>query len=254
MPSPFPGMDPYLEGPLWTSVHSQLGAEIARQLAPKISPRYIAWTTERFVMDTFDEIHVTTSNMYPDVELADTGGGTAPVGAVALAAPLQLATPIPTPVPHVSVEIRDTAERRLVTAIELLSPTNKRGEGRGEYLMKRNRILLSPAHLVEIDLHREGQRVPTTKALPPARYFVFLSRAEKRPVIWPIPLTEPLPSVPIPLLAGDADVTLDLQLAFTNVYDLCRYDLAADYSKPPVVSLSEEERAYTEEIAKVRLP
>lgn len=62
--------------------------------------------------------------------------------------------------PHVSIEIRDVARRQLVTAIEILSPTNKRGEGRLEYLAKRRRLLLSTAHLMEIDLLRQGQRVP----------------------------------------------------------------------------------------------
>ena len=51
MPSPFPGMDPYLEGSPWMSFHSQLCAEIARQLTPKLRPRYLARLTERFVTD-----------------------------------------------------------------------------------------------------------------------------------------------------------------------------------------------------------
>ena len=135
---------------------------------------------------------------------------------------MELATIIPTPIPHVTVEIRDTANRQLVTAIEVLSPTNKRGDGRQEYLAKRRRILLSTAHLLEIDLLRQGQRVPMQKPLPSVPYFIFLSRAEKRPLteIWPISLKEPLPVVPIPLLPGDEDVALDVQHVFTTTYDL----------------------------------
>ena len=49
MPSPFPGMDPYIEGDLWTPFHTQIGVEIARQLAPKIAPRYVAIPEKRFV-------------------------------------------------------------------------------------------------------------------------------------------------------------------------------------------------------------
>src|SRR5437868_2806169 len=100
MPSPFPGMDPYLEGNLWTSVHAQLAAEIARQLAPKLRPRYVPLTQQRLVMDTPDDV---------------------------AEAPLTLATVMPSPVPHSWVEIRDVQQRRLVTVIELLPPTNKRG-------------------------------------------------------------------------------------------------------------------------------
>jgi len=51
MPSPFPGMDPYLEGSLWTTVHFSLSAEIVRQLAPKLPPHYLLLPIERFVMD-----------------------------------------------------------------------------------------------------------------------------------------------------------------------------------------------------------
>src|SRR5207248_10336320 len=102
------------------------------------------------------------------------------VGATAIAAPLQLSTVVPEKVPQVTVEIRDTANRQLVTAIEVLSPTNKRGDGRMEYITRRQRFLLSSAHLMEIDLLRTGQRVPMRDPLPPAAYFVLLNRAERR--------------------------------------------------------------------------
>jgi uncharacterized protein DUF4058 len=210
MPSPFPGMDPYLEGSLWTTVHGQLAAEIARQLAPKLRPRYLALMTERLVCE-------------------------APEG-VAM-------------IPHFGVEIRDTQDRRLITSIEILSPTNKRGQRRDEYLAKRRRLLLSTAHLMEIDLLRQGQRVPMRRPLPPAPYFVFLSRAEDRPVIdiWPITLREPLPTVPVPLLPGDPDVSLDLQSALSNIYDLLGYDLAVDYRRPLEVPLSPEDANWAQE-------
>jgi hypothetical protein len=148
----------------------------------------------------------------------------------------------------VTIEIRDTANRQLVTAIEVLSPTNKRGDGRQEYLAKRRRILLSTAHLLEIDLLRQGQRVPMQKPLPAAPYFIFLSRAEKRPLteIWPISLKEPLPVVPIPLLPADADVVLDMQQVFTMTYELLGYDLALDYTKPPDIPLPKAEVAWAE--------
>src|SRR5215472_10952973 len=67
MPSPFPGMDPYLEGDLWTTVHSQLAAEIARQLAPKIAPRYIARTEKRFVLTAPEDLEEDEIGIYTDV-------------------------------------------------------------------------------------------------------------------------------------------------------------------------------------------
>jgi hypothetical protein len=156
---------------------------------------------------------------------------------------------IPSPVPHVTIEIRDTANRELVTAIEVLSPTNKRGDGYDEYLAKRRRILLSTAHLLEIDLLRQGKRVPMKEPLPPAPYFVFLSRAEKRPItdVWPIALSDPLPTVPIPLLPDDGDTFLELQAAFTAMYDLLGYNLAVNYTQPPEVLLAGEAALWLEE-------
>jgi hypothetical protein len=249
MPSPFPGMDPYLEGSLWTAVHTQLSVEIARQLAPRLRPRYAPVTTERFVPETADGVGVTHADIYPDAAVAEAGpvplqGG----GAAVATAPLQLATVMPAAIPHITIEIRDTANRQLVTAIEVLSPTNKRGEGREEYLIKRRRLLLSSAHLMEIDLLGQGQRVPMQQPLPPARYFVFLSRAEQRPVldVWPLSLADPLPDVPVPLLPGDADVMLHLQEALTTTYNAFSYDLLVDYTRPPEVPLSPQEMAWAE--------
>jgi hypothetical protein len=157
-------------------------------------------------------------------------------------APLQIATVVPSEVPHVTIEIRDVNDRQLVTAIELLSPTNKHGKSYEKYVTKRQRILLSTVHLLEIDLLREGRRIPMQQPLPTAPYFVFLSRAEKRPVsdVWPIDLDDPLPTVPVPLLPGDEDVLLDLQQAFTITYELHGYDLLIDYSQPPEIPLAEE--------------
>ena len=229
---------------------AQLSVEIARQLTPKLRPRYFALTTERFVMAMPESVAVATASFYPDVgvgesEAASFGGGQPAVAT----APLRLATAMPEAVPHVTIEIRDTANRQLVTAIEVLSPTNKRGDGREEYLSKRQRLLLSTAHLMEIDLLRTGQRVPMQQRLPPASYFVLVSRVNDRPVteVWPIALDQVLPVVPVPLLPGDADVPLDLQQALTNVYDLAGYDLAVDYSKPPEVPLRTLETAWVEE-------
>ena len=239
MPSPFPGMDPYLEGSLWTTFHFGFGAEIVRGLAPRLRPRYLVLPVERFVTETSADVAITAS-IYPDVGVAK-GTRESPASYVSSStdAPLQLATVIPEAVPHVSIEIRDTANRQLVTAIEILSPTNKRGEGRIEYLSKRRRILLSTAHLLEIDLLRQGQRVPMQQPLPAAEYFILLSRAENRPItgVWPVTLSQTLPAVPIPLLPGDADVLLDLQQTFTSVYDLLGYDLAIDYTQPPEMPL-----------------
>lgn len=252
MPSPFPGMDPYLEGSLWTTFHFTVGAELVRQLAPKLRPRYLALPVERLVLEEPGDIAVMTTSMYPDVSIVPTPVVTTSPSphAGSVVAPVRLATIIPQPVPHVSIEIRDVAQRQLVTAIEILSPTNKRGEGRTEYLAKRRRLLLSSAHLLELDLLRAGQRVPMQQPLPEAAYFVLLSRAEQRPItdVWPIALSQPLPQVPVPLLPGDADIALDLQAAFTAAYELLGYDLIIDYTRPPEVPLAAAAEAWVDQL------
>ena len=152
-------------------------------------------------------------------------------------------------IPVTSIEIRDVAERELVTAIDVLSPVNKRGEGYAAYLDKRRRMLLSTAHLLEIDLLRIGKRVPMHEPLPHAPYFIFLSRAERRPrvEVWQILLSQPLPTIPVPLMPGDADVMLDLQLTLTNLYDALGYDLSVDYTKAPEAPLGGEDALWATE-------
>ena len=246
MANPFPGMDPYLEGDLWTSVHTDLCAEIARQLAPKLRPKYVVLSTRRVVLAPPEENGEEGGHRFPNVGvLAVQTSGVVPSGGVATA-PLILAAALPEPIPHISVEIRDVAERRLVTCIEVLSPTNKMGPGREEYAGKRFQILTSGAHLLEIDLLRRGTRFATIKPLPAAAYFVFLSRAERRQEVetWPISLAAPLPAVAVPLLPGDPDATLDLQQALTTIYDILGYDELIDYRQPPPGPLTATESAW----------
>ncbi len=251
MPSPFPGMDPYLEGSEWSSVHHDLSSEIARQLAPRISPKYIVRSVRRFVIETHDAVSITTRDISPDVGVLEEEPQAAgqPTATATLQAPLRLPTVIPVQVPQVTVEIRDVAQRHLVTAIEVLSMSNKQGDGYREYLDKRGRLLHSTAHLLELDLLRSGKRIPMEAPLPGTPYFIFLSRAGQRPMldVWPIALAMRLPVVPVPLLPGDADVLLDVQAALESVYDTLRYDLSLDYTRPPDVPLQGSDAAWAAE-------
>ena len=250
MPSPFPGMDPYLEGSEWTSVHTELSSEIARQLAPKVRPKYIVRATRRFVTEAPEDIAISTDDLLPDVSVvAGPRFATLRESTAAVTSPILMATLMPTHIPLLTIEIHDVANRALVTAIEVLSPTNKRGVGYREYVAKRGRLLQSTAHLLEIDLLRRGRRVPMQKSLPSARYFVFLSRAEQRPLtqVWPIQINTRLPVVPVPLLPGDPDTTLDLQLALDTIYDALGYDLSINYAHPPEAPLQGQEREWVQQ-------
>jgi hypothetical protein len=243
-------MDPYLEGSLWMSVHPQLASVFVRQLNPQILPRFIALQTRRFVRERPEGEGILIGENYPNVSVQrqqPSQPGSRTMGT--LVPPLRMTTVMRTSVPHVTVMIRDVEHHHLVAAIEILSPTNKRGEGYREYLRRRDRFLGSDVHLLEIDLLRKGRRVPMEEPLPPTPYFVFLSRADQRPFteVWPITLDQPLHEIPVPLLPGNPDAKLDLQPALATVYDECGLNYMIDYTKPPKVQLSTEEAAWVDE-------
>jgi len=248
-------MDPYLEGEMWQEFHETLAGAIRAQLLPLLTPKYVALLAKRYVLDRADIGIVGLPPervIYPDVHVvAPPGTATRPLPSstgVAVAEPaVELASPMIEEVPLLSIEIRDVAERRLVTLIEILSPVNKRGEGWREYVDRRTEVLQTKTHLLEIDLLRQGLRLPLLGQLPPAAYYVFLTRWQRRPwtQVWPLSLREPLPAVPVPLLPPDPDVPLDLQQAVTACFDLVGYERLLDYSAPPPPPpLSDEDTAW----------
>jgi len=151
------------------------------------------------------------------------------------------------------LEIRTVGDDVLVTAIELLSPVNKRpgADAADAYDRKRREIFRSDVHLLEIDLLRGGRRPAFIEPLPDYPYFIFLSRAQRRPAIeiWPIALREALPIVPIPLRYPDDDIPLDLNATLTQIYRSARYDYRIDYHQsPPAPELSSAEAAWVDEL------
>jgi hypothetical protein len=249
MPSPFPGMDPYIEGEMWVPFHTELAVEIARQLTPMLAPRYVARPEKRYLVENVEALAI-EAEFIPDVGVRKGLETALPSQAFVTTAPLEMATILPRKVPQIWIAIRETRKRSLVTAIEFLSPTNKIGKGYQRYLAKRARILRSSVHLLEVDLNRRGKRLPMRQKLPAVPYFVFLSRAERRPIteIWPIKLDAHLPRVAVPLLRPDPDVPLDLQQAVTQVYDSTRYDLELDYTRPPEVPLLAKANAWADKL------
>lgn len=250
MPNPFPGMDPYLEGPFWTTVHHNLIEEIARQLSSKLRPKYFTLTEARVVIATPDPIEqFDVQRRSPDVYVVPSGKR-GNVSEAALAGnSIMLETAVPEEMEQTFIEIRDAKSRALVTAIEVLSPTNKRGSGLKEFRKRRLEFLSSSAHYMEIDLLRIGKRYPIMGTIPSVPYFVFLSRVNQRPRVqtWPIPMTEPFPVVNVPLLPDDADATLDLQQAWSTIYELFSYFEMADHEHPPVVPLTPDQTAWANE-------
>jgi hypothetical protein len=245
--SPFPGMDPYLEAPgIWPDVHTRLMSIIGEQLTPLLVPKYLAELETQVVIDRAeDDPQVVLPNV--SVTSPDVSGGTPSAVAVAAPIPIEVRVRLDVPTRLVSVYIRQRETTRLVAVIELLSPVNKRrGKGREEYLEKRHTFLTSPVHLIEIDLLRSYPRMPFADPLPPAHYLVMVCKVGERPRsnVWPIHVRQPLPTIPIPLLAPDPPVPLDLTQALRIAYERARYDLRVDYRKPPVPPLSPDDAAW----------
>jgi hypothetical protein len=249
MPSPFPGMDPYLEGEMWQEFHETLANAIRAQLMPLLGPRYVALLAKRYVLNRsalgiYDLL--SEGVLYPDVHIVAPLGErlaeertlyTSPPSTASIVdEPVaELPSPVLDEVPLLRVEIRDVARRRLVTLIEILSPVNKQSQGASEYAERRMDLMQAAIHLLEIDLLRRGQRIQLLGEPPSADYYVYLSRSQRRPntEIWPISLRERLPVVPVPLLHPDADVALDLQAAVRACFELVGYEHLLDYANPP---------------------
>jgi hypothetical protein len=256
MSSPFPGMDPYLEGEMWQEFHETFAGAIRAQIMRQVRPKYVALLAKRYVMDRpgLGIVRPAERHVYPDVHVVEPpyrSPSAMPVyGGVAVMEPtIEVVSPMNEEVPILSIEIRDVAERRLVTLIEILSPVNKRGEGAREYTQRRLELMQTSTHLLEIDLLCQGRRIQLLQEPPPAPYYIYLSRAQRRPYtqVWALPLQRPLPTIPVPLLPPDPDVPLDLQAAMTDCFTLVGYEDLLDYSAKPPAGLTEEEKTWVVE-------
>ncbi len=251
MPSPFPGMDPYLEGYLWPDFHAALAHKIRQLLAPQIQPKYVARLAISVIEDETFEAEIGV--MYPDVEIVQAQPAPQPAGGVMVAEPTTTTAPLTIPIPQVrlvSVEIRDVAENQLVTSIEIISPVNKREPNLSRYRRKRERIRSAGVHLLEIDLVRRGTRIWEYARIPQVPYVVVLTRAGSSTMeVWPMKLSDPLPRLPVPLRPPDKDVVLDLSAALNAVYDEAFYHLSIDYQQePPPPPLSAEEQKWMRQL------
>jgi hypothetical protein len=257
MPSPFPGMDPYLEGPrLWRDLHTRLISEIQETLNRQFGDQYVARIEERvYISDVGDPGR---SAIIPDVHVAATGpagnraAADAP-GIKGVVGAIEVVELIDEEVHEPYVEILDLASRAVVTVIEVLSLTNKieGSRGREEYMAKRERVLKSRTHLVEVDLLRDGRPVFVGQALPRHDYMAVVSRFQERRrriVVWPILLRQRLPVIPIPLRAADADVELDLQGVLNQSYERGKYQVDVNYREGPDVPLSLEAGRWADEL------
>lgn len=253
MPSPFPGMDPYLENPeLWSEVHSRLIVAIADDLTDHLSEKYrVAIEKRTYFSGPDDSLLVGI----PDVSVVSKRTDeNQPVSTATLTPPepITVTVPMAEEVQERYLEIREVATGAVITTIEVLSPKNKRsGEGRQAYERKRNQVLASLTHLVEIDLLRSGQPLPILGTVG-SDYRILISRSDRRPSaqLYAFSVRQEIPQFLAPLTPGDEEPILDLQVILGKVYERGRYHLAVDYTKSAQPSLSGTDAAWAEELLK----
>ena len=247
MPSPFPGMDPYLAvRTRWPDLHARLIYNITENLMPQLRPKYVARIGERMQLATIDQSYV------PDVMLVHEVREAAPVyGETVVADEPKLYTMVDEAYRETYIEIVALDTGDIVTVIEALSPANKVGDGRDQYIQKQKDLMAAGVNLVEIDLLGYGKETTLARNIiitDPAdwRYIVCTYRVKGRRglEVYAVPLREKLPNCRIPLRPPDDDVVLNLTAVFHRCYDIGGYDLLIDYSQPPSVPLSEVELAW----------
>ena len=277
MPSPFPGMDPYLEAPdLWPDFHNRFATEISNDLNHILPGPYYARLEMRPEVGIVDDDEDGPRRITPDVvglrhprDVPARGGA-----AVADRPRRELSRGVEfnvrgEAIRHHFIEIRDAKHgHKLVTLIEILSPSNKRrGPDREAYRGKQREVLDSDSSLIELDLLRAGERVLPTPQIaaclalfdPPPDYLALVSRAWRRVdagmgyEVFPCGVREWLPCIPVPLREGEAEVPLDLQYTLNRTYEGGPYARGAvDYDRPPDPPLAGPDAEWAEALTRER--
>jgi hypothetical protein len=257
MPSPFPGMNPYIEQPAaWQDFHSRFIPIAAEKLTAQVFPRYYVKIGEHLSIrelsaeERFSPVRPDFTVQFPPV----TPVPPASPGPKLMRAPASVGMPAVVEKERIPyLEIIDRASRKVVTVVELLSPSHKQVKSdRDQYLAKVQRILASDVNLVEIDLLRGGPRMPWAD-LPACDYYVIISRPEDRKQelpragLWPLRLREPIPTIPIPLRPGEEMPSLDIQAIIHHIHDAAAYRLFI-YESDPVPPLSAADAAWAAQL------
>ncbi len=250
----FPGMDPYLEDPqIWPGVHSALVVYLRDELQPLLRPRYVAAVEERVYIEGPDRQIIPDVSIHRPTRPGGEGG----------AAVVEVDDPVVVQVAALEVhesyvEILDLySGRKVVTVIEVLSPSNKfPGPGHDFYQAKQREVLGSTTHLVEIDLLRVGPHVLavpewSARGKGPYDYLVCVNRARgprDRYELYLRGVRQRLPRVHIPLAGDDPDVSLDVQAVVAQVYDAGAYRQRLTYGVPCRPPLGPDDQAWADRL------
>jgi hypothetical protein len=243
-------MDPYIESSgLWRNFHANLLIKVQDALADLVPRHYLVRAEERSYLALAVEDEKEVREFYPDVRViepkerprkrskrrpASARGSETTVSTEQR--PMKLTAFVESEVRETYIDVFVTEpEHRLVTTIEVLSPTNKERGGHGWhlYLRKRQAALVCGVHLVEIDMLRGGTRLPMHEPWPDSPYALLVARAGHQFAcdVWPAYFHLPLPAIPIPLAPPDADISLELQPLIDSIYSRLRYGETIDYGK-----------------------
>ncbi|MGC8643364.1 MAG: DUF4058 family protein [Isosphaeraceae bacterium] len=255
MPSPFPGMDPYLEQ-FWGDVHVRLINNACNALQKYLPGGLVARMGERVVVEPPEG---EARNIIPDVRVVERGLPREPRfvagNGIAVAEPLLVHLEESEPERQGYIEIIDIRSgRKVVTVIEILSPSNKApGPGRNLYVKKQEELKEGRVSLVEVDLLRAGRRVLTAPfdRIPEGHrtpYAACVRRGWKPSPLefYRIPLRERLPAIAIPLRQTDTDVALDLQPLIDQAYEDGRYGDDIDYREDPDPPLAPDDARWAD--------
>ena len=256
MPSPFPGMDPFLEAH-WGDVHAALTIYARDQIQPRLPSDLVASVEEYVVLTSEDPIEGWSNpqRWRPDVSVSEH------TTSVAIRAPVTAILDASDPViveavPQTMREVRILdSQSWLVTSIEFLSPSNKIGEDeRHAFRRKQNDLVAAGVNIVEVDLILGGGWAihPSQVETPPEcqgpyRISVTRVRYPHRIECYVTTLQKPLPRIRIPLRRGETDIVLDLPELITLAYDRGAYQRRLNYSTAPRPKLSPEDELWMNE-------
>ena len=261
--NPFPGMNPYLErSDVWPGVHLLVIAELQGFLAPRLQPDYVVTVGERIhvVAEPGGNGAGSEQVRIPDVTViaGEAGAGLESVdrqpGRSSTAVAVQL--PATELVRERYLEVRRVDGRQQVVAIiEVLSPGNKSGDGRKEYLSKRAETLYSSTHLVEIDLLRMGRPMPLAGSPPSSHYRILVANARRtEPVadLYPFNLRQPIPDFVMPLAKGTESIAVNVGVIINSIYSARYYNMLIDYRQDPEPPISDDDRAWLDQLLRAK--
>ena len=265
--NPFPGMNPYLErAGLWPDVRNSIIVGLRDFLAARLQPEYVVRMQQRVYVSAAPD-----GNGHPQYRIPDAIvlAGTAPMPDTATGTTLAPAPAaksetdtdaIAVQMPSVELEQQHYLEvlrvgnREVIAVIELLSPANKWGDGRQEYLAKRAAVKISTAHLVEIDLLRAGAPMPVIGDVPARSYRILVRDARRSPAadLYPFGIRQPIPDFVLPLAEGSEGVGVNLNRVVSGVYIAGAYRLDIDYRDDPEPPLSGDDRRWLDALLRAQ--